>query len=169
MRTAVFLCCFVSSACGLHRLNESDHHKHLLHHTTDTLLPTLALSFNYTHPLPSDASARRLTSFFKLAHSRVTLESDIRATATALAPLYEQLCASVADCDSGVMELLADHQNELQLAADRMDRLRLVLNRVRKAVHKGGGGGRKHHHPRDRDGHRGLWRQKRRPMLHQEA
>lgn len=135
MRTVGFLLlCFASFAACL--LNESDHH------TPD--------SAAIAPPLSDDASALRLTSFFKLAHSRVTLKSDIRATAVGLVPLYAQLCASVSDCDSGVTDLLADRQNELQLEVDRMDKLHLVLNRVRRLVHSDDG----RKHPQ----HRGLWR-----------
>jgi len=176
MRAAVFALCCLAFAAGLHRLNESDHpykrppaqfveEEKPPHHERDTLLPTLALSFNYTPALPDDASARRLTSFFKLAHSRVTPESDLRATAASLVPLYVQLCVSVPDCEEGVMELLAEHQSELRLAADRLDMLQLVLHRVRKIVHKGGGGRKKrpHHH------HRGGLRRKGGRALVREA
>ena len=146
MRSAVFLMlCSASFVAGLYRLNESDHHRH----KSDTATVSLP---NSSVPPSSvdDAGSLRLTSFFKLAHSRITPESDLRAVAKALAPLYVQLCAEVSDCDEGVMELLTDHQNELRLAADRMDRLHLVLNRVRRLVHSDDG--RKHAQ------HRGLWR-----------
>lgn len=145
--TPLLLLFSIALSTSLHRPNITHHH------VSETTLPTLALSFNYSAPPTDDRSTRRLTSFFKLAHSRVTLQSDLRAVAKVLLPLYVQLCASVSDCDEGVMELLADHQNELRLAADRMDRLQLVLNRVRRLYHG--------------KSHRGLWRT-RRPMVAEE-
>jgi hypothetical protein len=151
MKYMVALLWFCSVCVGLHHGDNESRLPPLLH------TPTLELSFNYTPPLSEDASTKRLTSFFKLAHSRVTLESDIRATAAGLVPLYNQLCASVPDCYAGVMELLADHQTELRLATDRMDRLHLVLNRVRRLAN--GGDKLKPHH-------RGLWR---RPLKHTET
>ena len=147
MKTVILLCS-IAFTTSLHRPNAS--------HVAETILPTLALSFNYSTPPTSDPSAKRVTSFFKLAHSRVTPESDLRAVAKGLVPLYVQLCASVEHCESDVMELLAEHHSELRLASDRLERLHLVLNRVRRLVHDEGGQKRGPHH-------RGLWR-RRRPM-----
>jgi hypothetical protein len=140
-RTAVFLfLCSALFASGLHRLQSSS--KQHRHHPA----PPNHTSIDTTH---------RVDSFFKLAHSRVTLESDIRATAAGLAPLFADLCASVRDCDAAVMELLADRRTELRMASDRIDRLHLVLNRVRRLVHEDDG---KKRGP----SHRGLKRRKER-------
>ena len=144
-RTAVFIfLCSALLVTGLHRLNDP-HHRH-----------------NQTaHDDYDDAAAtKRVASFFKLAHSRVTLDSDLRATAAGLVPLYAELCASVRDCYANIMELLNDHRTELRLAADRMDRLHLVLNRVRRLVHDGEGGKGKKRRP----SHKGLRRKEERTV-----
>jgi hypothetical protein len=101
----------------------------------------LRVSYNYT----ADPDSKKLTSFFKLAHSRITPRCDIKTVASSLVPLYVQLCASVPDCASAVRELCAAHQNELQIEMDRMDRLHLVLHRVMRIANR-------------MLMHRGLWR-----------
>jgi hypothetical protein len=84
------------------------------------------------HGLPTSTPAnRRLSAFFKLAHSRVDRHNDIKALATGLFPLYVQLCAARGnDCDSVVGEMFRARYNELQLELDIMDRLQLVLSRL---------------------------------------
>ena len=84
------------------------------------------------HGLPSATAAdRKLSAFFKLAHSRMDGHNDIKALATGLFPLYVQLCAALGDeCDSAVGEMFRARYNELQLELDIMDRLQLVLARL---------------------------------------
>ena len=145
MRTLLHLMLCITFASGLLRHNGTKPHPP--HHHRES--PHIQLAFNYTVSTHSTAD-KRLLSFFKLAHDRVTPSCDIRAVATSLSPSYTQLCASVAECGSGVKELLADHQNVLQSEWDRIDRLRMVLHRVMKDGVK----------------HRGLWR--RRPHHHED-
>jgi hypothetical protein len=114
--TFLLLCC-AASAAGLQR--PTPHH--LQNATADP-----------------ERDAQRVASFFKLAHSRVTVDSDLKATAAGLAPLFVELCASVPACETDFMDLLADRQSELRLASDRMYRLYLLFDRVRRLVDGGG-------------------------------
>ena len=92
------------------------HHKHNNHHTS------------------SADVERKLDAFFKLAHSRMESGADIRALAAGLLPLYIQLCVHVGDeCNSLVADLFRARYNEVQMEADRMDRLQLVLRRLARA------------------------------------
>jgi hypothetical protein len=122
-----FLLCCAAFTAGLPRL-----HRHHLQNT------------NTTTTTDPERDAQRVASFFKLAHSRVTVDSDLKTTAVGLAPLFVELCASVPSCEADFMDLLADRQSELRLASDRMYRLYLTFDRVRRIVH-GEGGGKKRH------------------------
>ena len=118
--TFLLLCCAAFTA-GLPRL-----HRHHLQNT------------NTTTTTDPERDAQRVASFFKLAHSRVTVDSDLKTTAVGLAPLFVELCASVPSCEADFMDLLADRQSELRLASDRMYRLYLTFDRVRRLVDGGG-------------------------------
>ena len=99
-----------------HRGPEYHHDKHSHHHTSSTDIE------------------KKLDAFFKLAHSRMESGADIRALAAGLLPLYIQLCTSVGDeCNAMVAELFRARYNDVQLEADRMDRLQLVLRRLARA------------------------------------
>jgi hypothetical protein len=87
------------------------------------------------HGLPADTPAdRKLSAFFKLAHSRMDGHNDIKTLAAGLFPLYVQLCVALGDnCDSAVGEMFRARYNELQLELDIMDRLQLVLSRLMRS------------------------------------
>ena len=122
MRTVVLslLLCHAAFTAGLPRL----HRHHPQNASTEAADP--------------ERDAQRVASFFKLAHSRVTVDSDLKTTAVGLAPLFVELCASVPSCEADFMDLLADRQSELRLASDRMYRLYLLFDRVRRLVDGGG-------------------------------
>jgi hypothetical protein len=97
-------------------------------------------------PAASDAlsasAERRLGAFFKLAHSRILTDgraSDIRTLAAGLLPVYLQLCQVLGgddegvDCDAAVWELFRARYNEVRIELDRLDRLHLVLVRLKRA------------------------------------
>lgn len=88
----------------------------------------------------STTDERRLNTFFKIAHSRMDNGGDLRAQATGLFSLYNQLCSAVDECESAVAEMYRARFNELQFEVDRMDRLKLVLSRLARmrARHKPG-------------------------------